>query len=150
MTTAAKLLHNLARQGFKLEPHGDTLRVAPSEALTDDLRQCIRTHKAALLALLEPLRSPGAEDYPTYWAHIPELPPKGVQAATGTPDKPARYRVCLFGKWYQLRFEPGITKTTVSVVDIETKRRMFADLSEFYRWAWAEAYVSELTFREMN
>ena len=56
----------------------------------------------------------------------------------------------LFGMWYIVRFEPTISETHISVTDTTPKRRMFADLSEFYRWAWAEAYVSELTFKDVN
>lgn len=150
MTTAAELLSHLTRQGFRLEVRGEALRVSPKEALTNDLRQSIKALKPALLALLEPARSPETEGYPKHWEHIPELPAKGAWAIMGTPETPARYRVCLFGRWYLLRFEPTISETTVSLVDSQTKRRMFADISEFYRWAWAEAYAAELTFRETN
>jgi hypothetical protein len=50
--TATDLLDDLARQGFCLTPEGDGIRVRPASRLTGELRQVIRAHKAALLALL--------------------------------------------------------------------------------------------------
>ena len=147
---AADLLSELTSKGFKLEPAGEALRVSPREALTDDLRQSIKALKPALLALLAPARTPDLEGCPDHWRHIPELPPKGAQAATGTHVQPARYRVCLFGKWYLLRFELGISDTHVSVTDAKATRRMFTNMHELYRWAWAETYAAELTFRPVN
>ena len=79
-----------------------------------------------------------------------ELPPKGARAFTGVPEKPERYRVKLFGTWYLLRFEPTISEAHISVTCAEAKRRMFADLNEFYRWAWVEKYSQELSYREVN
>lgn len=52
--TAHELLADLKARGVVLEPKGDTLRVAPQAALTDELRQTIRANKPALLALLVP------------------------------------------------------------------------------------------------
>jgi hypothetical protein len=49
---APDLLQHLRGAGFKLDVAGNKLMVAPAGALTDDYRQAIRDHKAALLALL--------------------------------------------------------------------------------------------------
>jgi hypothetical protein len=46
--------------------------------------------------------------------------------------------------------EPTISETTIAVVDTDLKRRMFADLHEFYRGAWAESHAYALTYREVN
>jgi hypothetical protein len=50
--TAADLLTDLTRQGFRLTPEGDSIRVTPASRLTGELRHAIRAHKSALLALL--------------------------------------------------------------------------------------------------
>jgi hypothetical protein len=73
------------------------------------------------------------------------LPPKGARL-----EDTGRYRVQLFGVWYLLRLETTISETTISVVDADLKRRMFADLHEFYRWAWAESHAYALTYRQVN
>ncbi len=52
--TATELLTTLRDLGVTLTPGGDQLRVdAPAGVLTDELRQAMRTHKAALLDLVE-------------------------------------------------------------------------------------------------
>jgi hypothetical protein len=54
MVTAPALLTTLRARGVTLTPWGDRVRVrAPSEALTDDVREALRTHKAALLDRVE-------------------------------------------------------------------------------------------------
>jgi len=51
--TATELLTTLRHLGVTLAPDGDQLRVdAPAGVLTDELRQAMRTHKAALLDLV--------------------------------------------------------------------------------------------------
>ena len=51
--TPGELVTALHTAGCRLIPEGEHLRVQdPQHALTDDLRQAIRQHKAALLALL--------------------------------------------------------------------------------------------------
>jgi hypothetical protein len=56
MTALALFLH-LTAAGCQLSRQGDTLRVHdPKHILTDALRQAIRTHKVALLAMLTPER----------------------------------------------------------------------------------------------
>lgn len=52
--TARELLDALARQGVTVEAHGDRLRYSPREAVTPDLLERLREHKAELLALLRP------------------------------------------------------------------------------------------------
>src|SRR5262245_49784552 len=50
---ALDLFSHLTAAGCRLTRQGETLRVHdPQHALNDDLRQAIRTHKAALLGLL--------------------------------------------------------------------------------------------------
>ena len=51
--SAAALLTMLMAYGYRLTRAGDALRLqGPRHALTEDMRQAIRTHKAALLTLL--------------------------------------------------------------------------------------------------
>ena len=55
--TALDLFLHLTTAGCQLTRQGDTLRVHdPQHVLTDALRQQIREHKAALLAMLTPER----------------------------------------------------------------------------------------------
>ncbi len=54
------LLIDLARLGIRLEAHGDRLRYHPRSALTPDLAEQLRTHKAELLAVLGPTVRPEA------------------------------------------------------------------------------------------
>ena len=57
--TALDLFLHLTTAGCQLTRQGDTLRVHdPQHVLTDALRQQIREHKAALLAMLTPERPP--------------------------------------------------------------------------------------------
>ncbi|MBI2304630.1 MAG: hypothetical protein HYU86_07790 [Chloroflexi bacterium] len=51
---ALTLLSDLQAKGFCLRPEGNNLCIAPSSALTLELRQLIIAHKAALLAILRP------------------------------------------------------------------------------------------------
>jgi hypothetical protein len=63
--TALDLYQHLAAAGCQLTRQGETLRVHdPQHVLTDALRQAIRTHKAALLALLTPERRIPLPRYP--------------------------------------------------------------------------------------
>jgi TubC N-terminal docking domain len=50
--TAAELLADLTCQGFRLTREDDGISVRPASRLTGELRQAIRTHRPALLALL--------------------------------------------------------------------------------------------------
>jgi len=53
MNHTATLLRDLRRLGIRLEYHGDKLRVdAPADIWTEELRDKIAQHKAALLELL--------------------------------------------------------------------------------------------------
>ena len=148
--STAEVLDLLWARGVHLEPVGGKLRVHAKVKPDAGIYDLIRQHKPALLALLEPLRDAKQDDCPRHWTHIPEFPPKGARALTGVPENPERYRVKLFGVWYLLRFGPTISETQVSVTCSQAKRRMFADLNEFYRWAWAEWYAQELSYREVN
>jgi hypothetical protein len=63
--TALDLLLHLTAAGCQLTRQGDTLRVHdPRYVLTDALRQQIREHKAALLAMLTPERKLPLPCYP--------------------------------------------------------------------------------------
>jgi hypothetical protein len=143
--TADDLLAELTAKGIQLEPNGDKLRVHAAERPDEGVYNLIRAHKAALLALLQPARTPGDDGCPAHWEHLPMLPAKGERL-----EGDGRHRVQLFGVWYLLRLETTISETTISAVDAEQKRRMFADLHEFYRWAWAESHAYALTYREVN
>ena len=52
MSDIAKLIDDLARAGVTLETHGDKLRYRPRDAMTADLAQRLRFHKACVLAYL--------------------------------------------------------------------------------------------------
>ena len=55
--TPVEVLRLLQAMDCQVCVEGEKLRVwAPSQALTDDVRQAIRQHKAALLAMLTPER----------------------------------------------------------------------------------------------
>jgi hypothetical protein len=63
--TALDLFLHLTAAGCQLTRQGETLRVHdPQHILTDALRQAIRTHKAALLAMLTPDRRIPLPRYP--------------------------------------------------------------------------------------
>jgi len=47
------LVAELKAEGFTLTAEGGRLRVAPARLLTDELRESIRQHRAALLSLVE-------------------------------------------------------------------------------------------------
>jgi TubC N-terminal docking domain len=149
--TATQLLNELTELGITLTPLGDTLTVSPKSKLTPELVTALKSEKRALLALLNPTRTENDEDCPKHWLHIPRLPPKGQQVITESDNgQGLRYRVRLFEKWYIVRFCPHISETTVEVACTKPKRRMFADLNEFYRWAWAETFYADLTFKPLN
>jgi hypothetical protein len=49
---AATLIESLSSRGLSVLADGDTIKISPSAALTDEDRQAIRDHKAELLELL--------------------------------------------------------------------------------------------------
>jgi tubulysin polyketide synthase-like protein len=53
--TAASLLDDLTRRGFRLRPHGDKLAISPADLLTDADREAILLLKRDILALLRPI-----------------------------------------------------------------------------------------------
>ena len=67
--TPVEVLRLLQAMDCQVCVEGEKLRVwAPSQALTDDLRQAIRRHNAALLAMLTPERRIPLLRYPSpYW-----------------------------------------------------------------------------------
>ena len=52
--SASDLMVDLARLGIQLEAHGDRLRYSPRSAVTPDLADRMKAHKAELLAILRP------------------------------------------------------------------------------------------------
>jgi len=64
MTTAVKLLTDLTRLGIRLEAHGDRLRYSLRSAVTPEVAERLKTHKAELLAILE---RGGVQEVPVSW-----------------------------------------------------------------------------------
>ncbi len=56
--SAARLMTDLAQLGIRIEAHGDRLRYSPRSALTPDLADRMKVHKAELLAILWPEGAP--------------------------------------------------------------------------------------------
>jgi hypothetical protein len=52
---AGELFSKLARLGIRLKAEGDRLRFAPRSAVTPDLADRMKAHKAELLAMLRPV-----------------------------------------------------------------------------------------------
>ena len=73
--SAAELLLDLGRLGIRLEADGDRLRYSPRSALTPDLANRLKAHKAELLAMLRP---------------APEAPSTAPVTASDAPAKPAK------------------------------------------------------------
>lgn len=74
---AAELLLDLGRLGIRLEAHGDRLRYSPRSALTPDLLDRLKSHKAELLALLRP--APEAPlSLPVVTSEAPSKPTKPI------------------------------------------------------------------------
>jgi TubC N-terminal docking domain len=148
--THAKLLSQITAQGIRLEIKEGRLFALPKDKVTPELFETLKAQKQALLSLLEPKRNQDNEDCPDHWLHIPILPPKGERVTTTNEGKGLRYRVCLFGHWYIIRFCPNISETQIEITGQDEKRRAFADLHEFYRWAWSEQFHAEICFRVAN
>lgn len=81
-TAAADLLTYLTRLGIEMVAHGDRLRYRPRSALTPDLAERLRAHKAEVLAILRPAEGPGgataaqAVDHPERVVSRPEATPE--------------------------------------------------------------------------
>jgi TubC N-terminal docking domain len=149
--TAPELLSQLHTLGISLELQDGRIFARPKDRLTPDLLETLKSQKQALLSLLLPSRAETVDGCPGHWLHISVLPPRGQHAITQSADgQGLRYRVCLFGKWYVLRFATHVSETHVEVACTFPKRRMFADLNEFYRWAWAETFYGELQYKAVN
>jgi hypothetical protein len=97
--TATALLDELRTKGVHLTVEGERVAVdAPRGALTDDLRQAIRQHKAALLALLvqpapatdAPATAPSTPEPCTHQAHVPLPPPPYPGRPVGAPFRPGQ------------------------------------------------------------
>jgi len=63
--STAELLLDLGRVGIRLEADGERLRYCPRSALTPDLLDRLKAHKAELLALLRPVPIVKAQPMPS-------------------------------------------------------------------------------------
>jgi hypothetical protein len=99
MTTTG-LLEELRTKGVRLAVEGEHVAVdAPKGVLTDDVRQAIRQHKAALLALLvqpapskdAPATAPSTPEPCTRQAHVPLPPPPYPGRPVGAPFRPGQH-----------------------------------------------------------
>ena len=102
--TATVLLDALRTKGVHLTVEGEQVAVdAPKGVLTDDVRQAIRQHKAALLALLaQPANAaaataPSPQEACTYQEHISPPAPPYPGHPMGTPLRPG-HQVWLY-RW---------------------------------------------------
>lgn len=50
--SVARLMTDLTRLGIRIEAHGDRLRYSPRSAMTPDLADRLKAHKAELLSIL--------------------------------------------------------------------------------------------------
>jgi hypothetical protein len=115
---ATILLDELRTKGVQLTVEGAHLAVdAPKGVLTDDVRQAIRQHKAALLALLAqpipahdaPATAPSTPETCPHQAHVPPPPPPYPGCPVGTPFCPG-HQVWLY-RWdhHTPRFDAPVT-----------------------------------------
>jgi hypothetical protein len=149
--TPHELVAKLTTLGVSLEVRGGRLRASPKSRITTSLDEALKVQAKALIALLNAARSNDDDGCPVHWLHIPVMPPKGRSVITQSEDgQGLGYRVKLFEQWYIVRFCPHISESHVEVVCTTPKRRMFADLHEFYRWAWAENFYANLTYKSLN
>jgi hypothetical protein len=118
LVTATALLDELRTKGVSLAVEGEHIAVdAPKGVLTDDVRQVIRQHKAALLALLaQP--APANDTAPTapstqgvcpQQEHVSLLPPPYPGRPVGAPFRPGQ-QVWLY-RWdtHAPRFDAPVT-----------------------------------------
>ena len=70
MSEAASLLAELTKRGVRLEAHGDRLRFTPQSAVTTELKNRLRQHKPAVLALLN-----ASNGKPSNNGHAPQPAP---------------------------------------------------------------------------
>jgi hypothetical protein len=75
--SAAHLLADVARLGVRLEAHGDRLRYHPRSAVTPDLAERMKAHKAELLVLLRPMPH-AVPAPPAATIDAPAMPPQTV------------------------------------------------------------------------
>jgi hypothetical protein len=99
LMSATVLLDELRTKGMHLTIAGEHLAVdAPKGVLTDDVRQAIRQHKAALLALLaQPAPAPDAagtalchQEVCTHQKYRPPFPPPYPGHPVGAPFRPSQ------------------------------------------------------------
>lgn len=91
--SAAELLLDLGRLGIRLEANGERLRYFPRSALTPDLLDRLKAHKADLMATLRP---------------APEVSPALPAPTCEAPAKPAK-AVCRCGSvtWHDVPIHGG-------------------------------------------
>jgi TubC N-terminal docking domain len=103
--TPVELVTALHTVGCQIIPEGEHLRVQnPQHALTDELRQAIREHKAALLALLAQSApahaaaiAPSPQEACTHQEHVFLPPPPYPGSPVGAPFRPG-HQVWLY-RW---------------------------------------------------
>ena len=116
--TATALLDELRTKGVHLTLEGQHVAVdAPKGVLTDDVRQAIRQHKAALLALLaQPApahdaaaTAPSTQEVCPRQEHASPLPPPYPGSPVGAPFRPG-HQVWLY-RWDDQtpRFDAPVT-----------------------------------------
>ena len=116
--TPGELVTALHTAGCRLIPEGEHLRVQdPQHVLTDDLRQAIREHKAALLALLAqraPANDaaatiPSTPEMCTYQEHVPPSSSPYPGHPVGAPFRPG-HQAWLY-RWddHTPRFDAPVT-----------------------------------------
>jgi len=116
--TPIELVTALHTVGCQLIPEGEHVRVQdPQHALTDDLRQAIREHKAALLGLLAPpvpandatATEPSPLEACTHQEHVFPSPPPYPGCPVGAPFRPG-HQVWLY-RWdnHTPRFDAPVT-----------------------------------------
>ena len=74
MSTAAALLVDLIGRGIELRAEGERLRFRPVTAMTPELAERVKAHKAELLDLLNPASMPDIQpdDLPETWRELYE------------------------------------------------------------------------------
>jgi hypothetical protein len=72
---AAALLTELTRHGIELQARGDRLRYRPQSAMTPELAERVRTHKADLLTLLQGDQAPEAPQSRQKRPTVAPMPP---------------------------------------------------------------------------
>ncbi|NQT39186.1 MAG: hypothetical protein HQ581_16935 [Planctomycetes bacterium] len=133
--SAESLLMDLVRLGIKLEAHGDRLRYHPQGAMTPDLIDRLRTHKAELLAALRSAVDPdGVATAPVTGEPAesgPEAAPEAIrwEDAIHPPDPCSKCGSLelwqtLAGNWRCMRCDPPTTAQRLAELAGRIRRKM--------------------------